>query len=465
MVATLTLATASAPIVGPLVATMPPVEIGLRVLAGVLLILINAYFVAVEFGLTRLRQYPASEIDTPALERAWEMTDDLEFYLTTCQVWISGTSIALGVVAEPGLAALFEPLFVNTALASAGAGSLLGFFLINMVHLTHGEQTPTYLGVERSKQVVAYGARPLYWFAWLISPLIRVGDWVAKATLRLFGVEMTGSWTETETDVLESRAELRTRLGSMMDDVELPEERREEVLNALDVDERPVAEIATPPEDVVALSTAVSVDANLERIRGTPHSRFPLVGDDDRRPERVVEPVGQRRHGPPERQAQPLCPSGGVYRLVQSRLAFELGREAPRIVGVVAAPPRHVREVDGVAPVLFLLHVDQRGSTNRRMPPGALVGVGKHVLCQPPPCVPVQRPPGLHAPPVPTHQPEHPNVLPTIARALVDPALRHVKAHVGAVRRPAGLVLVVRTELPAQPDRPGPCVGRRTRPR
>ena len=278
MVATPSLNAPLMPAANPLVA-MPPVEIGVRVLAGVLLILINAYFVAVEFGLTRLRQYPASEIDTPALERAWEMTDDLEFYLTTCQVWISGTSIALGVVAEPGLAALFEPLFVNTALASAGAGSLLGFFLINMVHLTHGEQTPTYLGVERSKQVVAYGARPLYWFAWLISPLIRVGDWVAKATLRLFGVEMTGSWTETETDVLESRAELRTRLGSMMEDVELPEERREEVLNALDVDERPVAEIATPPEDVVALSTAVSVDANLERIRGTPHSRFPLVGD------------------------------------------------------------------------------------------------------------------------------------------------------------------------------------------
>jgi len=175
---------------------------------------------------------------------------------------------------------LFEPLFANTALASAGAGSVLGFALINMAHLTHGEQTPTYLGVERSKQVVAYGARPLYWFAWLISPLIRVGDWVAKATLRLFGVEMTGSWTETETDVLESRAELRTRLGSMMEDVELPEERREEVLNALDVDERPVAEIATPAADVVALSTAVSVETNLDRIRGTPHSRFPLVGDD-----------------------------------------------------------------------------------------------------------------------------------------------------------------------------------------
>ncbi|RLM63196.1 HlyC/CorC family transporter [Halorubrum sp. Atlit-8R] len=264
----------------PLATAMPATEVALRVAAGVLLILINAYFVAIEFGLTRLRQYPESEMDTPGLRRAWEMTDDLEFYLTTCQVWISGTSIALGIVAEPGLAALFAPIFENTAFASAGAGSLLGFFLINMVHLTHGEQTPTYLGVERSKQVARYGSRPLYWFAWLISPLIKVGDWVAKATLGLFGVEMTASWTEAEEEVLETRAELRNRLGSMMEEVELPEERREEVLSALDVDRVTVADVMTAPEEIVSLTTGASVDENLDRIRDTPHTRFPLVGDD-----------------------------------------------------------------------------------------------------------------------------------------------------------------------------------------
>jgi IMP dehydrogenase len=205
---------------------MTPIEISLRIAAGLFLILINAYFVAIEFALTRVRQFPESEFDTPGLRRAWEMTNDLELYLTTCQIWISGTSIALGIVAEPGLAALFEPLFENTFLASVGAGSFLGFFLINMLHLTHGEQTPTYLGVERSKQVARYGAGPLYWFAWLISPLIKFGDWVAKATLKLFGVEMTGAWLETEEEVLETRAQLRNRLNDMLEEVEVPEERR-----------------------------------------------------------------------------------------------------------------------------------------------------------------------------------------------------------------------------------------------
>jgi CBS domain containing-hemolysin-like protein len=258
---------------------MTPLEIGLRLVAGVLLILANGFFVAIEFALTRVRQYPESEFDTPALERAWEMTQDLEIYLTSCQVGITASSIAVGIVAEPALAALFEPYFAGSALASVGAGALIAYAIINLLHLTHGEQTPTYLGVERSKFVCRYGARPLYWFAWLISPIMRVGDTVAKATLKLFGIEMTGAWLETEEQVIESRADLRNRLDSLLDEGDVPEERREEVLNALAVDEMAVAELVTDPDDVVALSVGAPVEENLTTMRATPHTRFPLVGD------------------------------------------------------------------------------------------------------------------------------------------------------------------------------------------
>ena len=259
---------------------MDPLEIALRILGGIVLIGVNAYFVAIEFALTRLRQYPESEFDTPGLELAWEMTNDLEFYLTTCQVWISATSIALGIIAEPGLAALIEPLFANTTLASVGAGSLLGFLIINLVHLTHGEQTPTYLGVERSKQVAGYGARPLYWFAKILAPAIWVGDSVAKATLGLFGIEMTQAWTETEQEVIETRADLRNRLGSVLEEGELPADRREEIMNALTIGEQSVRAVMIPPEEIVALSTEDEIDANFATLEAHPHTRYPLVGDD-----------------------------------------------------------------------------------------------------------------------------------------------------------------------------------------
>ncbi len=259
---------------------MEPLEIGLRILGGLVLIGVNAYFVAIEFALTRARQYPKSEFDTPGLELAWDMTNDLEFYLTTCQVWISGTSIALGIIAEPGLAALFEPLFENTTLASIGAGSLLGFLIINLVHLTHGEQTPTYLGVERSKQVARYGARPLYWFAKILAPAIWVGDSVAKATLGLFGIEMTQSWTETGEDVIETRADLRNQVGSVLEEGDMSDERREEVLNALTIGEQSVREVMIPPEDIVALSTADDPESNFRKLENHPRTRYPLVGED-----------------------------------------------------------------------------------------------------------------------------------------------------------------------------------------
>ncbi|WP_276257428.1 hemolysin family protein [Haloglomus litoreum] len=260
---------------------MSPLEIGIRLVAGVLLILANGFFVAIEFALTRARQFSEEEFvdGTPALERAWEMTQDLELYLTTCQVGITASSIAVGIVAEPALAALFEPLFGGTVLATIGAGALLAYLIINLVHLTHGEQTPTYLGVERSRFVCRYGARPLHWFYVLISPIITLGDWVAKGTLKLFGVEMSGAWLEAEEDVIESRAQLRTRMSSLLQQGEVSGERHEEVLNALAAGTTEVREVMVDAADIVYLSTTASVEENLRQVSETPHTRYPLIGE------------------------------------------------------------------------------------------------------------------------------------------------------------------------------------------
>jgi CBS domain containing-hemolysin-like protein len=260
---------------------MNPAEIGIRLVAGVGLILANGFFVAIEFALTRARQFTEEEfVDGDSrLERAWEMTNELELYLTTCQVGITASSIAVGIVAEPALAAIFEPLFAGSRLASIGAGVFIAYLIINLVHLTHGEQTPTYLGVERSRVVCRYGATPLHYFYVAISPLIRLGDMVAKWTLGLFGIEMTGAWLETEEDAIESRGELRNRLGSVLEEGEIPEERRREVMNALRIGERDVRDIMLPREEIIALSTAEPWAENASRLRESPHTRFPLVGE------------------------------------------------------------------------------------------------------------------------------------------------------------------------------------------
>nr|WP_226481423.1 hemolysin family protein [Natrinema amylolyticum] len=262
---------------------MTALEASIRLIAGLLLILANGFFVAIEFALTRARQYSEAEFVEPgrtALERAWEMTQNLEIYLTSCQIGITFSSIAVGIVAEPALTAIFEPLFGGTVLASVGAGAILAFLIVNLVHLTHGEQTPTYLGVERSKLVCRYCATPLYWWTRAIWPIIKFGDGAAKWTLSLFGVEMTGAWLETEADVMQGRAGLYKRFGSALEEGELSEERRQEVMNALAVGEIPVEVIMVPREEIIALSTENTPEENLELIEKHSHSRYPVVGED-----------------------------------------------------------------------------------------------------------------------------------------------------------------------------------------
>lgn len=92
-------------------------------------------------------------------------------------------------------------------------------------------------------------AIPLYWFNWLISPLITLGDGIAKGTLKLL------------------------ERGDLFD------ERRNEVLNALDIDQLSLSEIMVPTDEVIALPTEPTVEENIERVRNTPHTRFPLIGE------------------------------------------------------------------------------------------------------------------------------------------------------------------------------------------
>ncbi len=316
---------------------MQPVEIALRLLAGVALILANGFFVAIEFALTRARQFTESEFvgdGHPALERAWEMTGDLEIYLTSCQVGITASSIAVGIVAEPALAALFEPTFAGSRLAGIGLGAAIAFAIINLVHLTHGEQTPTYLGVERSRFVCRYGATPLYWFAKLISPLIAVGDSVAKWTLGLFGIEMSGAWLETEEDVIESRADLRNKLHATLKEGGLSDERREEVLAALDAGDQQVRDVTVPAEDVVALSTADSDAENARKVAETPHTRYPLIGG-------VTSETSRTGGGLAAENSDDLL--GIVYVPELLRAATEAAESGDLLAGVdleaVAAPP------------------------------------------------------------------------------------------------------------------------------
>ncbi len=240
----------------------------------------NAFFVATEFALTRLRQFNKDEFEDDAgLRTAWEMTERLEIYLTGCQVGITFSSVLLGIVAEPAVTELFHPLVVYlgaTPEVALGFSVVLSVFVINLMHTVWAEQTPTYLGIEEAKLVARYCAPPHYYWTQMAYPFIFVGDKITKATLGLFGITMRRSWTEEEEP---THVDVRSQLVDLLKSEGLPQDRRDEVVKAMEIDEIPVSDIMVPREEIVCLWDDKPLEENLGIIRHRMQSRYPLVGE------------------------------------------------------------------------------------------------------------------------------------------------------------------------------------------
>lgn len=116
-------------------------------------------------------------------------------------------------------------------------------------------------------------------------PFIIMGDGLAKATLRIFGVTIERSWTKTDTESGSTsgnteRGELRRAMGEILTSGSLPKERKKEVLRALDIDYIPVRKKMTDREEIVAVSTEYPLTENLQLMTDERRfSRYPLMGN------------------------------------------------------------------------------------------------------------------------------------------------------------------------------------------
>ncbi|MEQ9323255.1 MAG: CNNM domain-containing protein, partial [Polyangiaceae bacterium] len=240
---------------------MGTLEIVARLVVGILLIVANAIFVLTEFALTRARQLGRGKFSgSAALRRAWKMTEELEIYLTGCQLGISTTSVLLGVIAEPGVTQLILPLGELIGLEGGTlrvTSVIVSIVLLNLVHKIWGEQAPTYFGVEAPVTAAKLGAPILYAWTRGLYPLVMAGDGIAKWTLRLFGVTVTRSWVhdgdadEATSQPLGRRSrssygELRKVFNQMMIEHRIPSDRRQEVIGALEIDLVPVRDVMVP---------------------------------------------------------------------------------------------------------------------------------------------------------------------------------------------------------------------------
>lgn len=272
-----------------------------RLAAGLLLIAGNAFFVAVEFALTRLRglDLDESQIDDEGLRVAWDLTERLELNLTACQLGISSTSVVLGVVAEPAITRLVEPV---VGLAGLGGNStrtvsvVVALVILNLIHKIWGEQAPTYLGVERPREVARALAPALAVWSKITAPIVNLGDGLAKSSLRIFGVEITRSWTEPDGEAGGesdgSPGSLAHRIDGIIGDREISSDREEEILQAVRIDEVPASDEMVPIDEVVFLSLDDSPAAIFERIAAAGHTRYPVMSSSGAAPSRRASVSG-----------------------------------------------------------------------------------------------------------------------------------------------------------------------------
>ena len=259
---------------------------GLKILAVAALVLLNAFFVAAELALVRVR---ATQLDTPAARGnrragvARHIIANIDAYLGATQFGITLASMGLGVVVQPVFRHLLEPVFLLAGIASPQAQATVaicvGFFINSYLLIVVGELAPKAIAIRKTMQTALAVATPLRWFFRLSYPFIWVLNHSAQWLIRRLGIE-----TATEVRGGHSEEELRLLLSSVAPFPGAPAFSRGIALNALDLRQRVVRDAMRPRHEIVVLDTAASLAECLDLAEKTRYSRFPLCqgGDVDK---------------------------------------------------------------------------------------------------------------------------------------------------------------------------------------
>lgn len=247
-----------------------------------LLVALNGFFVAAEFGLVKLRQ---TRIRAIAKTQGWrgrilaKVHDRLDAYLSACQLGITLASLGLGWIGEPAFADLLAPLFERINLVKPGLISpnlihgisfVFAFSFISFLHIVVGELAPKSMAIRSPEKVGLFSAVPLYGFYWLMYPAIWLLNASANLTLRVFGLE-----TRQSHDTHYTADELKLILRSHRQGGQFTREEWNILANTLDFSELQVADLMRPIHEISALYRNKSLQENLSTVYSKRFSRYP----------------------------------------------------------------------------------------------------------------------------------------------------------------------------------------------
>jgi CBS domain containing-hemolysin-like protein len=257
----------------------PPLLLIAKLAAITALVLLNGFFVTAEFALVKIR---ASQLDTLAAEGnrratfAKQVKDNLNAYLSACQVGITAASLGLGWLGEPFIAGMLQPFFalagIETPAVIKSVSFALAFSVITFLHIVLGEQAPKILAIRKAISATLFVSAPLRLFYTVFKPAIwllnAASNWILLHLLRIEPI--------AEGELAHSEEELRLIFDQSATSAEVTPLGRELVINVLDLRNRVVRDIMTPRGEIVYLDLEDDFETNVKKAIESRHTRFPL---------------------------------------------------------------------------------------------------------------------------------------------------------------------------------------------
>jgi len=239
-----------------------------ELVAVVLLILLNAFFVAGEYALVTVRRTRMKELADEGSRTARsvvKITSDPPHFIAAMQLGVTLTSLAIGALGERVLSEFFDQ-WLATVLAV-----LLAFLIITFLHVVVGELVPKGIALSYSERVALAVSSPVRLFFFVFKPLIWVLQRSSELAQRAIGIDP--SFSE---GVAHSEAELKMLLEVSTEHGEIEKDEREMLYKVFDFAEKEVADVMVPRPDVAGLAIDLAPEEAMAAMLEAPYTRYPV---------------------------------------------------------------------------------------------------------------------------------------------------------------------------------------------
>ncbi|MFC5473846.1 hemolysin family protein [Paraherbaspirillum soli] len=254
----------------------------LLVIGAILLVALNGFFVAAEFGLVKLRQTRIRAIAKTQGLRGRILAivhGQLDAYLSACQLGITLASLGLGWIGEPAFASLLQPVFAMLGIAAPelmhAVSFFFAFFIISYLHIVAGELAPKTIAIRNPEAIGLWCALPLYGFYWAMYPAI----WILNASANWM-LKAVGLGNAHGHDAHYSADELKLILRSSRAGEKFNRDEWNVLAQSLDFSELEVSDLMRPVNEITALHQSHSLQENLQTIYRNRFSRYPFFDRD-----------------------------------------------------------------------------------------------------------------------------------------------------------------------------------------